>query len=197
MGELLKEFAPLKPNFTPGEKPRQETVARHVDYNCYMVVNKVIRSKSQTRLIDQKNFYKSLVKDPRTQAEKEFHNKTWERAKMVMKHMIDVREDCQRHLIEFRQLRAKWQKEIQDCKDVIKEKEEAKQRQNNKQKAAMEAFIKKQVAKKTGVVEKVEKKPAIPRVSRPLAVPKRVVAPEPIRMKSPLKVKHDFNGVPL
>ena len=56
----------MKPNHTPGDKPRQETIARYVDYNCAIVVNKVIRSKSQTRIIDQKNYYKSLCVDRTT-----------------------------------------------------------------------------------------------------------------------------------
>ena len=115
-------FDTVKPNMTPGETFRQETVSRHIDNNFLLVVNKIVRSKSQTRIVDMKHFYHSLCVDKTTQAEYAFHNKTLARAKVVMKRMIDLREDCQKHLIEFRNMRKQFQKEIKECKDVIQMK---------------------------------------------------------------------------
>ena len=42
--------------------------------------------------------------------------------------MIDLREECEKHLVEFRQMRKQFQKEIKECKDVIEMKETDKVR---------------------------------------------------------------------
>lgn len=101
-------FEPLRPNMTPGDTFRQETVSRHIDNNFLLVVNKIVRNKSQTRIVDMKNFYHSLCVDKTTEEEYAFHNKTFARAKVVMKRMIEVREDCQKHLLEFRKMRKQF-----------------------------------------------------------------------------------------
>ena len=63
-----KIFKPVQTNIIPGETFKQETVAKHIDNNFLLVVNKIVRSKSQTRLIDMKNYYHSLCNDNTTAA---------------------------------------------------------------------------------------------------------------------------------
>ena len=87
----LENYEVLKPDLTPGAKARQVTVDRYVDYNCHLVLNKIVRSKSQTRKVDEKNYYQSLCLDKRTSDDIKFENKVWKRAKEVMKKMIDLR----------------------------------------------------------------------------------------------------------
>ena len=104
--EKYDNCLPINPDMAPREKVRQVTVDRYVDYNCMLVVNKIVRSKSATRRLDERNYYKKLVTDKRSDEEREFHNKTWVRAKQVMGRMIALREECQKQLIEFRKLQA-------------------------------------------------------------------------------------------
>jgi hypothetical protein len=83
-----------------------------------------------------------------------------------MKHMIDLREDCLRHLVEFRKLRKVFKKDIKDCENVIGEKEESKLKANEHERTKMQKMMQRLVNKKIQENQPKAPKATVPRLSR-------------------------------
>ena len=66
---------------------------------------KVIRSKSETRLIDEEDFYNSLCRDSRSIEELKLEKSTLASSKNIMRIMLEQKKDISRHLEDFRRLR--------------------------------------------------------------------------------------------
>ena len=90
---------------------------------------KVVRSKSETRLIDQQDFFNGLCRDTRTDAELKLENSTLASSRRVMGLMLEQKADMKRHLVDFRRMRKeieaqmKWMEE--DVAAVEREKSKA------------------------------------------------------------------------
>ena len=66
---------------------------------------KVIRSKSETRLIDEEDFYNSLCRDSRSIEELKLEKSTLASSKNIMRIMLEQKKDISSHLEDFRRLR--------------------------------------------------------------------------------------------
>ena len=73
---------------------------------------KVIRSKSETRLIDEEDFYKSLCRDTRSIEELKLEKSTLASSRRIMSIMLEQKKDISRHLEDFRRLRREIEAKI-------------------------------------------------------------------------------------
>ena len=85
---------------------------KNVSWNYSAVMCKVIRSKSETRLIDEEDFYNNLCRDKRSIEELKLEKSTLASSRRIMSIMLEQKKDISRHLEDFRRLRREIEAKI-------------------------------------------------------------------------------------
>ena len=100
----------------------------NIDYNYSAVLMKVVRSKSETRLLDEELYMESLCRDTRTDEELALEKSTLANSRRIMAKMVEQHKDMSRHLADFKRLRKEFDISIKLLEEDIKgiERERAK-----------------------------------------------------------------------
>merc|ERR1712166_314527 len=99
---------------------RMQQTGINIDYNYSAVLMKVVRCKSETRIIDEEEYLDSLCRDTRTDEELALEKSTLASSKRIMKIMIEQKKDIKRHLADFKRLKLEFAASIKFLEDDIK-----------------------------------------------------------------------------
>ena len=78
----------------------------NIGYNYSAVLLKVVRVKSETRVIDEEEYFDSLCRDTRTDEELALEDVTLKNARRIMTYMVEQKADIKKHLADFKRLGA-------------------------------------------------------------------------------------------